>query len=367
VTQPIRKLGLVAAWIALSLAVAFPFALPARGQPEDAPAEAVPVPAPASLLSGKLRLFFAPDPSTAAESFTGNFVAFAKSAKRTLDVAMFEVDEPAFIAALLERHEKGVRVRVVIDAENYKEDKHKDLKAAGILVVDTRTALMHSKLMAADGERIYGGSANATVSALTQQDNDGFFIESPELAARVEKFVEDMFEKKLFGHKRETPGVQPVKLGTTTVELSLSPEDKPLDRVVAEVAAAKKSIRFLAFNMSHKDLTGALADAVKRGVKVRGVCAKVNAYTGGAALATKGVKVYLDGTGAFMHSKFIIVDEKVVVTGSFNFSLNATDNEEDLFVIRSAAVAKRYGLAYSRVEDGAEVVKTPGVAASVPH
>ena len=43
-----------------------------------------------------------------------------------------------------------------------------------------------------------------------------------------------------------------------------------------------------------------------------------------------------------MHNKFFIIDDHLVLTGSYNFSENAEANDENLVVIDSPAVAATY-------------------------
>ena len=52
-----------------------------------------------------------------------------------------------------------------------------------------------------------------------------------------------------------------------------------------------------------------------------------------------------NGTGDkndFMHNKVMIIDDKVVITGSYNFSENAEANDENLLLFESAALAGAY-------------------------
>ena len=43
-----------------------------------------------------------------------------------------------------------------------------------------------------------------------------------------------------------------------------------------------------------------------------------------------------------MHNKVMIVDDKTVITGSYNFSENAEANDETLLIFESAALAGAY-------------------------
>jgi phosphatidylserine/phosphatidylglycerophosphate/cardiolipin synthase-like enzyme len=52
-----------------------------------------------------------------------------------------------------------------------------------------------------------------------------------------------------------------------------------------------------------------------------------------------------NGTGDkndFMHNKVMIIDDKMVITGSYNFSENAEANDENLLIFESAALAGAY-------------------------
>jgi len=44
----------------------------------------------------------------------------------------------------------------------------------------------------------------------------------------------------------------------------------------------------------------------------------------------------------FMHNKVLIIDDHLVITGSYNFSENAESNDENLLVIDSPDAAEAY-------------------------
>lgn len=56
-----------------------------------------------------------------------------------------------------------------------------------------------------------------------------------------------------------------------------------------------------------------------------------------------------------LHHKVFIIDEQVVITGSFNFSNNAVDsNDENVVIIRDANIAALYLEELSRIQSIAE-------------
>ena len=101
------------------------------------------------------------------------------------------------------------------------------------------------------------------------------------------------------------------------------------------IAAATNTIDFLQLEV-HGDRTvsrieAALAEAVKRGVRVRGILddgVDFNA-AGVARLLALGVEARLDTPRKMLHSKLVVVDGKVVLLGSTNWTGNSMDNNNE--------------------------------------
>ena len=95
-----------------------------------------------------------------------------------------------------------------------------------------------------------------------------------------------------------------------------------------------------------QSIAAALIAAHKRGVTVRLVLdseGKGNKYSQGDECAAAGIDVAWDAKHLIMHSKVMVVDAQVVVTGSFNFTASAeTGNAENLLVINDPKVAAAY-------------------------
>ena len=110
----------------------------------------------------------------------------------------------------------------------------------------------------------------------------------------------------------------------------------------------------LAFSFTSDDLAAALIERARAGVEVRGVFdeSQVKSNTGGEfdALRQAGLSIYLDGNQDKMHHKVIVIDGKIVITGSYNFSASAeTRNDENLLIIHSPALAAQYLAEFERV------------------
>lgn len=73
-------------------------------------------------------------------------------------------------------------------------------------------------------------------------------------------------------------------------------------------------------------------------------------------LAKNNIKVYLDGKHKIAHNKVIIIDNKIVITGSYNFSKNAElYNAENLIIIYDKNIAKIYKQNFEKHKDHSEI------------
>ena len=73
-----------------------------------------------------------------------------------------------------------------------------------------------------------------------------------------------------------------------------------------------------------------------------------------------GAEMRQDGNPYTLHHKVMIIDEEIVITGSFNFSRSAAEsNDENIVIIDDAVIAGLYLDEWRRVWDSAEKLQ-PG-------
>ena len=127
-------------------------------------------------------------------------------------------------------------------------------------------------------------------------------------------------------------------------EVYFSPRGGCTDAVVREIGKAKTEVLVQAYSFTSEPIAQALAAAKKRGVQVEAVIDKGQLKRSAAPiLEAAKIKVVWDGKHAIAHNKIVIVDRKVVLTGSFNFSAGAeTRNAENLLVLHDPELARRY-------------------------
>lgn len=283
-------------------------------------------------------------------------------ARKTLDVADYDFDLANVASAMVKAKQRGVAVRMVTDTDTLQNTKDQfvraafdQLRKAAIPIVDDRRgAIMHDKFTVVDDEWVETGSWNYTDGDSYRLNNNMIVIHSSELAANYAAEFERMFVKHQFGPQKSA-GAHNTRLTIdgVAVENYFSPKDNPADHVIDVVRQAKESVYFLAFSFTHDGIGDAMVAQAKAGRKVGGVFETTGSNTPFSEygkMKKEGLDVWADGSPYSMHHKVIIVDEQVVVFGSFNFSAGADDsNDENLLIVHDAGLAKQFKAEYDRV------------------
>jgi phosphatidylserine/phosphatidylglycerophosphate/cardiolipin synthase-like enzyme len=102
-----------------------------------------------------------------------------------------------------------------------------------------------------------------------------------------------------------------------------------------------------------------LLEQAAEGIEVKGIFeeSQYRSNTGGEfdRLSAAGLDVHLDGNDRNMHHKVFIIDGKIVIVGSYNFSRSAEErNDENTLIIRSPEIAAQYLAEFDRVYQQAQ-------------
>jgi phosphatidylserine/phosphatidylglycerophosphate/cardiolipin synthase-like enzyme len=294
-------------------------------------------------------------------SIEGRLIDKINAAQTSIHIVSFEFDLTPVAEALIAAKQRGVDVRWVTDDESglgADEDPGRgqfaQLQNAGIEVrADTRSALMHNKFWIFDGKILWTGSTNITESGVFEQNNNTVVIHSPEIAAIYEREFAEMWDGQFGPKSSSTADQQSVVVNGTPIQIYFSPEDHVLDHLIPVVSSANTSIRFMAFSFTDFPLAKAMLDRASAGVDVAGIFEKVGSETESSELHTlfcAKVPARQDGNPRFLHNKVIIVDNRFVISGSFNFSSNATENnDENVIIIDNPTIAKLYTQEFERL------------------
>lgn len=139
---------------------------------------------------------------------------------------------------------------------------------------------------------------------------------------------------------------QPATTSSPTWRVYFSPGGEATFAIRQALDNAKSTVLVQAYSFTSAPIAEALVKAHKRGVKVQVILdrsQKTHKYSSADFLANSGILTRIDAVHAIAHNKIIIIDNEVVITGSFNFTKAAEEkNAENLLVIHNKELATRY-------------------------
>lgn len=131
------------------------------------------------------------------------------------------------------------------------------------------------------------------------------------------------------------------------VKVFFSPDNNPRDILISLIKSEKKRICVAIYTLTEKDITQALIDAFKRGVKIEVVSDRcyVDKSSKVYLLANHKIPVWIyqttgdDRNASLMHNKFCIFEDNIsnkgiIWTGSYNFTRRASlSNQENVLIL----------------------------------
>jgi phosphatidylserine/phosphatidylglycerophosphate/cardiolipin synthase-like enzyme len=307
-----------------------------------------------------------------------HLVDFIKGARRSLDVAIYDLKEKSVLDAFARVKDVGkVKLRIRYDATtgskisgasrtvDPKPPTAAHVKEAGLgsvaePITDRGGHLMHDKFIIRDGTTVWTGSGNFTNGGLHLQDNNYLIIEDQKAAAAYQRIFDGLMTN---GHGS---AVGPVALTFGTIKLSIfsstqARETEGIETTVAKLLNGANKVRVISMLVGDPGILQALF-ALKN-VDIKGVLdphemKQLMHPSHGTSHTDPQLFWFAQGDprfvaapshafsqndhNDFMHNKVLIIDNKTVVAGSYNFSENAEANDENMLVIESPQVATAY-------------------------
>ena len=328
---------------------------------------------------GGIELFMGPATLGGPDDLDEVIRAFLGGAKRSLAVAVQELDSRPVAEAILAARAAKLRVRMILEGDYLVESRpvadpwalagdnevnrviHGALLRAGVdVVTDLNPAIFHQKFVVRDPDEptaaVLTGSTNFTrtdtgtnlagaeeTAGVVGNNLNHVAILYGRTAARAYLAEFDRMRAGTFGdlHERVEPRPAEFRLGKVRVKPVFAPRQGPEMEIMKQMLKAAASIDFAMFTFAQSsgidDTMIRLAPALHR---VRGVLDRgqgVQRWAATEPLRAAGVQLYQNrpGTGVRkLHHKLMVIDERLVVIGSFNYTGPATTlNDENIIVI----------------------------------
>ena len=307
------------------------------------------------------------------------------------------------LMALADRDHNGV----LSPGEIERGDAVAILQRGQVPLIDDRedgsagSGLMHAKFLVIDRKRVVTGSANFTPSCIHGDPDDPrtrgnvnhlLRIESPALADRFgvefNRFWGDGpggASDSQFGLSKHEGGVDTVMVGPTRVRLLFAPHRRSdphngLNLLAQVLAASKRRLDMALFVFSAQNLADTVGQLKAKGVQVRLLAdpgfanrpfsevldllglslpdrhCRLEAGNRPLAAPMEGVATPRLAGGDKLHHKVAVIDNRTVISGSFNWSPSAAhQNDEVLMIIDSPQLAAHFTREIDRLWAGAEL------------
>lgn len=261
------------------------------------------------------------------------FINAITHAKQKIDLVMYGFTDGHIRKALIDAHERGVNVRIILEHTPYlslNENRYtiKILRRHHIAVADAPPGiqLVHQKTLIIDNKAAWIMTLNFTYSAFHKQRNFAVIDDNLKDITEIESvFNADWQQRHL---KQQTWRLlwSPINMRSSLLHL---------------IQSASHSIKIYAMGLNDYKIIGALAQAAKKGVAVKLLMTnaynKLN-YSKLHYLKKAGVVVHLNQF-PIIHAKMILVDDSKAYVGSANFTKASLDNNRELGVeVRNPAI-----------------------------
>lgn len=290
----------------------------------------------------------------------------------------------------------------VSPSEVMARDAIAQLRQAKIPLLDDRadgskgSGLMHHKFAIVDGRIIVTGSANFTVGGIhqepTEPDSRGnvnhlLRIDSTDLARLFTEEFNLLWGDgpggqldSIFGVKKPVRGAKTVTVGTSSVTLQFSPTGRRVPwqgssngLIAKALAQATQQVDLALFVFSEQAIADVLQNLSQRGLAIRALIDPDFAFRPySEALDLMGHQLTqnckaepdnrpwprpLNSVGVpqllprdSLHHKFAVIDRRMVITGSHNWSKAANNqNDETVLIIQSPTVAAHFQREFERL------------------
>ena len=283
-------------------------------------------------------VFFCP-----SEGCEERLISLIESANVSVHCALYDVELPGVVDALKGKAE-DVDMRLVTDKDNTEH-----LFGIEYVANDGTHQLMHDKFCVIDGEIVFTGSYNPTITGM-KNDNNMLIVYSKYIASNYEDEFSEL-EGGVFGGG-DAVRYPVVYVNDVKFENYFCPEDGCAEHVMEVLSEAQESIDFMCFTFTHDGIGDAIVDAHERGVLVRGVFEKFqrSKWCEYEKLFLNNISVKWDSNPKNMHHKVFIVDGEIVVSGSFNpTKAGDTKNDENVLVIHDREIAGMFVSEFERI------------------
>jgi len=254
-------------------------------------------------------------------------------AKRSIRIKMFAFSDPALIKATIAAKRRGVKVRVMLNAERRSGERDNDatrraLVRAGVEVRDSNPAfdLTHEKSMVVDDKSAFVKSLNWTTKNLTETRDYAVITERKRDVAEVVDGFDSDWHRETFSPRKNSHLIWCPGLGR--------------DRICEFIDEAKHKLFIQNERYQDSVIIERLVRAQRRGVKIHVMARPAHSLKRDKLVEGVGGLRILDDVGVKvhklkhlkLHGKMLLADGVAAIVGSINFAAGSLDDRRELAI-----------------------------------
>ncbi|MCM8761725.1 MAG: phospholipase D-like domain-containing protein [Candidatus Omnitrophica bacterium] len=275
-------------------------------------------------------------------SFSGNLPALYFTPNRKTDKIIISLIEGAessiYIAGysvswekmieLLNRKKENIDIKILTDRET--KWIFKD-----IVRIYSKPGLFHPKFIVVDKKYVLIGSGNFT--------DDGIYLHHNHFLLIKDRDMADFFNKKFLSWWDDKPAEEPEVYKDRLYQIYFSPETNCESIIIQNISNAKKTIHFIHYQFTSEEIAKVIIRKKLSGVDIYGIVepSSIEPYSVFYPLLDYGCRLKKSNRAGFLHDKLFIIDDEIVITGSYNPTASARRNTECLLIIKDKETAKK--------------------------
>lgn len=310
---------------------------------------------------GKVEFHAGPHTVGAPDDLEKVIVDFIDQAQSRLEIAVQELESRPIAEAIVRARQRKLVVKLVIE-QSYlktksakvdpftpggKNEENRDLHNAILrsnidVKVDFNGGIFHQKFIIRDRSSLLTGSTNFTPTGTHANLNHIVIIHDKEVAKIYTREFKEIqnghFGKLNEGHDKAPNDVEVSKV---PIRVLFAPDHNPEMEIMKQMLKARERIDFAIFTFSKSSgIDDTMIRLLDTGMRIRGAFdAKQGAQDWSAIPAIEAAggelfKVQSGGGVGKLHHKLMVLDEQVVIAGSFNYTGPANQiNDENIIIL----------------------------------
>lgn len=310
---------------------------------------------------GNIKLYMGPASVGGPDNLEHAITEFIGQATKSLDIAVQELDSETIARAITAKR-PGVRVRLVLEANYLKASRNRPdpwddggthevnrkvqsalLRSASWVRTDFNPKIFHQKFIIRDNSAVLTGSTNFTDTGTTNNLNHIVVIEDPNVAKIYSREFREIrqghFGKLNEGHDPKPPEV---RVSQVPIRILFAPDHNPEMEIMKQMLKAKERVDFAMFTFAQSSgIDDTMRVLASMGIKINGVLDPMQSNQKWAASHTLVGEPNISlhrakrkGKMRKLHHKLMVIDERVIIGGSFNYTGPANRlNDENIFML----------------------------------